>query len=33
LDRIMSASPARAQEAKRLAHLCRLEMRHDAERT
>jgi tetratricopeptide (TPR) repeat protein len=32
LDQIMSASPARAHEAKRLAHLCRLEMRHDAER-
>lgn len=32
LDRIPSASPASAQEAKRLAHLCRLEMRHEGER-
>jgi tetratricopeptide (TPR) repeat protein len=32
LDQIISASPARAREAKRLAHLCRLEMRHGEER-
>jgi tetratricopeptide (TPR) repeat protein len=32
LDQIISASPASALEAKRLAHLCRLEVRHDAGR-
>jgi tetratricopeptide (TPR) repeat protein len=31
-DQIISVSPADAREAKRLAHLCRLELRHDAER-
>ena len=32
LNQIMSQSASSAPEAKRLAHLCRLEMRHDAER-
>ena len=32
LNQIMSASAASAPDAKRLAHLCRLELRHDAER-
>jgi len=32
LNQIMSASTSSAAEAKRLAHLCRLELRHDAER-
>jgi hypothetical protein len=32
IDQIIAASPANAPEAKRLAHLCRLELRHSAER-
>jgi tetratricopeptide (TPR) repeat protein len=32
LNQIMSQSVSSAPEAKRLAHLCRLELRHDAER-
>ena len=32
LNQIMSQSASSAPEAKRLAHLCRLELRHDAER-
>ena len=32
LEQIVSVSPASALEAKRLAHLCRLELRHDAGR-
>ena len=31
LDQITSASPASMREAKRLAHLCRLELSHNAE--
>jgi tetratricopeptide (TPR) repeat protein len=32
LNQIMSQSASSAREAKRLAHLCRLELKHDAER-
>ncbi len=32
LNQVISASASSAREAKRLAHLCRLELRHDAER-
>ncbi len=32
LEQILSASPASAPEAKRLAHLCRLELKREAER-